>query len=123
MVYFKSFKGTGGRQKQQAFASNVKEYIAAENKAERKNSSHATPTVSPRIPAAGGQLEKKVRKDSSGKKASSAPATPVSLVPWSKKSKTPPKHSNGWSWKGEGMPGKVLLGVRTETLSFTSFGL
>ena len=50
--------------------------------------------------------EKKVRKRRSG-----ILTKPVKLIPWSKRSKEPPRNSGGWSWKSEGFVAKVHLNV------------
>ena len=50
--------------------------------------------------------EKKAKRDSLSRKQSSH-----GLIPWSKRSKEPPKKSGGWSWKTKGFIGKVYLNV------------
>jgi len=50
-------------------------------------------------------VEKKVRKE----RRSGAHLKPTPLVPWSKRSKDPPRNSGGWSWKGPGFVAKVHL--------------
>ena len=50
--------------------------------------------------------EKKVKRDSLSRKQSTH-----GLIPWSKRSKEPPKKSGGWSWKTKGFIGKVYLNV------------
>lgn len=53
------------------------------------------------------QQEKKkreVKRHSSGQLSLPAP-----LVPWSKRSKEPPKNCGGWAWVGEGVVAKVYL--------------
>ena len=55
------------------------------------------------------QQEKKkreVKRHSSGQ-----PTIPAPLVPWSKRSKEPPKNCGGWAWVGEGVVAKVYLHV------------
>ena len=57
--------------------------------------------------------EKKSKRDSLSRKQSSH-----GLVPWSKRSKEPPKKSGGWSWKTKGFIGKVYLNV-SENFQFS----
>ena len=49
------------------------------------------------------------RSSSSTKKKSSSFVGP--LIPWAKRNCGPPKHSNGWSWMGEGTEQVVFLNV------------
>ncbi len=49
------------------------------------------------------------RSSSSTKKKSSSFVGP--LIPWAKRNCGPPKHSNGWSWVGEGTEQVVFLNV------------
>ena len=58
--------------------------------------------------------EKKVKRDSLSRKQSTH-----GLIPWSKRSKEPPKKSGGWSWKTKGFIGKVYLNV-SKTASVSS---
>ena len=52
--------------------------------------------------------EKKTRKE---RRSGSLAKASKPLVPWSRRSKEPPKNSGGWTWKGEGFAAKVHLNV------------
>ena len=62
-------------------------------------------------PAASSQERPKpVKKE--GRRSNAAVAAQP-LVPWSRRSKEPPKNSGGWSWQGEGTVARVYLNVST----------
>jgi hypothetical protein len=57
------------------------------------------------------QERPKAAKKESRRSNVTAAAAAFPLVPWSKRSKDPPKNSGGWSWQGEGTVGRVYLNV------------
>ncbi len=58
------------------------------------------------------QERQKAGKKEGRRSAAAAAATAAQpLVPWSVRSKEPPKNSGGWSWRGEGCVARVYLNV------------
>ena len=77
--------------------------------------SRQSPSSTPKPGTASQISPKTVYKQTPGKKKINPPAGP--LLSWAKRGGGPPKHSNGWSWIGEGTEHLVYLSVSENALS------